>query len=322
MNAPLVKVENLIKDYTLPKKYLLQKPPVFRALQGVDLEIERGQSYGVVGESGCGKSTLARIVMALDKPTSGKVFFSDIDLFSASPKKLRALRKHFQMVFQDPFGSLNPRKRILSIVSEPLDMLESSISSADRKNRVSSMLNEVGLSSKDMDKYPHEFSGGQRQRIAIARALITKPSLIVADEAVSALDVSVQAQVLNLMMDLQDKHNLAFMFISHDLAVVEFITQKLAVIYLGKIVEQGLTQEIFKEPRHPYTKVLLKAIPSVDPDIKNETTEAKNSAFTPVMNSCPFIDRCELATELCKEKNPKLRGNTEHRVACHHVNPE
>ena len=223
------------------------------------------------------------------------------------------------MVFQDPYGSLNPRKKIVSIVSEPLDIIEKAITRAQRKTRVATMLAEVGLQQADLEKYPHEFSGGQRQRIAIARALITKPSLIVADESVSALDVSVQAQVLNLMMDLQEKYNLAFMFISHDLSVVEFVTQKLAVIYLGKIVETGATREIFQHPLHPYTELLLAAIPSVDPTIHKSHGEKTKSPFNVTENSCPFIDRCYKATEDCRQLNPQLQGDQSHQVACHHA---
>ena len=316
---PLIRVKDLVKDYPLPRKLIFQKPPTFRALHGVNLSIEKGESYGIVGESGCGKSTLARIVMALDHPTSGTVFYDDNDLFSVSQARLRVLRRHFQMVFQDPYSSLNPRKKVLSIVSEPLDMLETSMSISERKDRVTSMLEEVGLSKTDLEKYPHEFSGGQRQRIAIARALITKPSLIVADESVSALDVSVQAQVLNLMMDLQEKYNLAFMFISHDLSVVEFMTQKLAVIYLGRIVEQGSTEEIFEKPFHPYTQLLLSAIPSVDPERKNQVNEPIPTRYSAGENSCPFVDRCSLATEICTEQAPELLKKAGHLVACHNV---
>jgi peptide/nickel transport system ATP-binding protein len=341
----LVKVENIVKDYQLPRKSLLGKPPVFRALDGINLEIEQGESFGIVGESGCGKSTLARIVMALEQPTSGKVYYNNVDLFSASQTQLRQLRKQFQMVFQDPYSSLNPRKKILSIVGEPLDMLEKSISKQQYKKKVELILEEVGLSHRDIDKYPHEFSGGQRQRIAIARALITKPSLIVADEAVSALDVSVQAQVLNLMMDLQEKYNLAFMFISHDLSVVEFVTQKLAVIYLGKIVEIGTTSQIFQKALHPYTQLLFSAIPDIDPDRNTDLKQDFNpglnkrgkavegrietnkikSRFSITSSSCQFIDRCSLATTICLTKSPALQdvtnypGHSNHQYACHHV---
>ncbi len=319
----LVKIENIVKDYPLPRKNLFGKPPVFRALDGINLEIEEGESFGIVGESGCGKSTLARIVMALEQPTSGTVYYKDIDLFSASKLKLRQLRKQFQMVFQDPYSSLNPRKKVLSIVGEPLDMLEKSISRQKYRKRVELILEEVGLSYRDIDKYPHEFSGGQRQRIAIARALITRPSLIVADEAVSALDVSVQAQVLNLMMDLQEKYSLAFMFISHDLSVVEFVTQRLAVIYLGKIVETGTTSQIFKKALHPYTQLLFSAIPDVDPDIKTDFKQAGTkkieSLFTTTHSGCVFIDRCPLSTNICQAKAPVLKGDIDHQYACHHI---
>ncbi len=322
----MIRIENIVKDYVLPRKYLLQKAPVFRALHGVSLEIARGDSYGIVGESGCGKSTLARIIMALDKPSSGTVYYEDKDLFTIPSHELRHLRRHFQMVFQDPCSSLNPGKKILSIVSEPLDMLEKNISTADRKTRVESMLREVGMNADDINKYPHEFSGGQRQRIAIARALITRPSLIVADESVSALDVSVQAQVLNLMMDLQEKYKLAFIFISHDLSVVEYITSNIAVIYLGRVVEQGRTSEIFKQPLHPYTQLLLEAIPDLNPLVKKQkekdfiSVKAVEKNRYPVETTiCPFVNRCYLATKLCEQLAPKLLGKGSHRVACHNI---
>ncbi len=318
-NMTLVRVDNIVKDYRLPKKYLFQKAPVFRALNGVSLTIGKGESYGVVGESGCGKSTLARIIMALDKPTQGTVYYEDNNLFAIPRKLLGQLRRHFQMVFQDPYGSLNPRKKVLSIVAEPLDMLEKQLSRDERAERVKVMLSEVGLNLNDIEKFPHEFSGGQRQRIAIARALITRPSLIVADESVSALDVSVQAQVLNLMMDLQEKYNLAFLFISHDLSVVEFVTQKIAVIYLGKIVEQGETKDIFRQPLHPYTKLLMNAIPNVDPLKKRVKRKKRKVRFQVRESSCPFIDRCSLATEVCQQEEPQLKSHKGHRVACFNV---
>lgn len=315
----LVKIENIIKEYTLPRQHLFKKAPLLRALNNVSLQIYKGDSYGIVGESGCGKSTLARIIMALDNPSSGTVYYKGRDLFSIPPHDLRHLRKHFQMIFQDPYSSLNPRKKIVSIVSEPLDMLEKNISYKERKNRVASMLKEVGMKTDDMNKYPHEFSGGQRQRIAIARALITNPSMIVADEAVSALDVSIQAQVLNLMMDLQEKYSLTFVFISHDLGVVEYITRKIAVIYLGKIVEQGSTEEIFKNPLHPYTHMLLKAIPDINPE-KKKNRKKTIPGKPGTENSCPFIDRCSLATQLCVLQSPGLvEIEKGHKAACHNV---
>ncbi|MFH2129100.1 MAG: oligopeptide/dipeptide ABC transporter ATP-binding protein [bacterium] len=320
MKLPLVKVVNLTKDYHLPRQKLFEKASVFRALNGIDFEVARGSSFGIVGESGCGKSTLARIVMALDKPTGGEVYFEGRELFSLSTKALNALRKNFQMVFQDPYGSLNPRKKVLAIVAEPLDVLHEKLTAGQRQERVENTLEEVGLNRRDIDKYPHEFSGGQRQRIAIARALITRPSLIVADESVSALDVSVQAQVLNLMMDLQEKYNLTYIFISHDLSVVEYVTDDVAVIYLGKIVEQGKTGDLFQMPLHPYTKTLLAAVPDIDPSKKRQRTSRKEGIFTDgASGACPFQPRCREATEICGQVNPPLEFKGKQLVACHHV---
>lgn len=321
MKQPLVKIKGVYKDYPLPRKYLFQKAPVFRALNGIDLNLQKGTSFGIVGESGCGKSTLARIVMALDEPTFGTVFFEGQDLFSLPPGELRHVRRNFQMVFQDPYGSLNPRKSILGIVSEPLDTLTEKLSAAQKKEQVARILVEVGLNATDTDKFPHEFSGGQRQRIAIARALITRPSLIVADESVSALDVSVQAQVLNLMMDLQEKYHLTYLFISHDLSVVEYITDQVAVIYMGQIVEQGTTRSLFTHPLHPYTQMLFRAVLDVNPLNKR----LKNTPVIPLFEksdaSCPFLDRCEKATKTCVDHAPELTGEDGHRVACFNARP-
>ncbi|NQU63294.1 MAG: ATP-binding cassette domain-containing protein [SAR324 cluster bacterium] len=320
MQTPLVKVVNIVKDYPLPKRRLFEKAPVFRALDGINLEIKRGTSFGIVGESGCGKSTLARIVMALDRPTAGEIYFEDNDLFNLSSRELHYLRRNFQMVFQDPYGSLNPRKKVLSIVAEPLDTVGEKLTAVERQQRVEKTLEEVGLNRSDLDKYPHEFSGGQRQRIAIARALITRPSLIVADESVSALDVSVQAQVLNLMMDLQEKYNLTYMFISHDLSVVEYVTDEVAVIYLGKIMEQGHTADIFRQPLHPYTKALLAAVPSMDPTLRRKRSVKVESIDSETESrGCPFQPRCREATEICGRENPKLETKGKQLVACHHV---
>jgi peptide/nickel transport system ATP-binding protein len=319
MKKPLVKIQNLYKDYPLPKSYLFQKAPVFRALHGINLELQRGESFGIVGESGCGKSTLARIVMALDPPTAGTVFFEGEDLFKIPRSRLKHARHNFQMVFQDPYGSLNPRKNILKIVSEPLETLKEKLSVAQKQERVAQILAEVGLNAADMDKFPHEFSGGQRQRIAIARALITRPSLIVADESVSALDVSVQAQVLNLMMDLQEKYHLTYLFISHDLSVVEYITDKVAVIYMGQIVEQGTTRELFQTPLHPYTRTLLRAVPDVNPLNKKKKNKAHIPLFEKSDASCSFVDRCTRATAACAENMPELLEHQGHLVACFNV---
>ena len=258
----LVDVIDVFKHYTLPRESLTKRPEAVRAVDGVSLSIAAGKSFGLVGESGCGKSTLARLVMALEPPTSGAIRFRGDDLLELTTDELRQRRRHFQMVFQDPFGSLDPRQRVERIVAEPVDALEM-VSRDERRGRVVEALEAVGLKSSDLGKYPHEFSGGQRQRIAIARALITRPALIVADEPVSALDVSVQAQVLNLMHDLQTEFGVTYLFISHDLAVVEYVCAEVAVMYGGKIVERGVTTEIFSNPQHPYTRTLLDAVPKM-----------------------------------------------------------
>ncbi len=318
-DAILLKVENIIKDYFLPKRKLLEKAPRFRALHGISLEIHHGVSFGIVGESGCGKSTLARIVMGLESPTEGNVFFQGKNLFVLTDKELRRLRSQFQMIFQDPYGSLNPRHNVLRIVAEPLDTLPVRIGESEKKEKVQQLLEEVGLSRTDIDKFPHEFSGGQRQRIAIARALITRPALIVADEAVSALDVSVQAQVLNMMMDLQEKYQLAYMFISHDLSVVERITNQIAVLYVGRIVEMGRTKDVFDNPAHPYTQLLIDAIPVPDPLVKKakKSTDSMDQQESSI--GCPFVPRCDRATAICSETMPILRKQGEQQVACHHA---
>lgn len=260
--ALLVEVRDVHKHYTLPRDALFESPGVIHAVDGVSLSISAGRSFGLVGESGCGKSTLARLVMALEPPTLGSIRFRGDDINSLDPDALRQQRRNFQMVFQDPFGSLDPRQQVERIVAEPLDALES-VSRDERLMRVIDALTAVGLKQSDLGKYPHEFSGGQRQRIAIARALITRPALIVADEPVSALDVSVQAQVLNLMHDLQAEFGVTYLFISHDLAVVEYVCAEVAVMNAGKIVERGEAGEIFANPQHEYTKTLLEAVPKM-----------------------------------------------------------
>ena len=265
-SSVLLDVQHVSQQYALPKPSLFAKAGHIQALNDVSFKLQAGQSLGIVGESGSGKSTLARLVMALEKPTQGKVVFKGQDLNALSADQLRAARSDFQMVFQDPYGSLDPRQKVLRIVSEPLhSTLNSgsgkSLSSQDLKDRATQALTEVGLRASDLDKYPHEFSGGQRQRIAIARALITRPSLIVADEPVSALDVSVQAQVLNLMMDLQDRLGLSYLFVSHDLAVVNLMCDDVLVLQHGHVVEAGASEAIFQHAQHPYTQALLAAIP-------------------------------------------------------------
>ena len=257
----LLEVRDVVRDYALPKQSLLSKPQVLRVLHGVSLTMQAGESLGIVGESGSGKSTLARSVMALEKPQSGTIKINGEDIYSLDRAALKTARKQFQAIFQDPYGSLDPRHTVRRILAEPVVSLEKNTSADERAQRIAQVLEAVGLSSSSSDKYPHEFSGGQRQRIAIARALITRPSLIVADEPVSSLDVSIQAQVLNLMMDLQEQFGLSYLFISHDLGVVRVITDRVAVMHSGKIVEEGPTNEVFDNPQHPYTQALVKAVP-------------------------------------------------------------
>jgi peptide/nickel transport system ATP-binding protein len=264
----LLDVQHVSQQYTLPKPSLFAKAGHIQALKDVSFQLTAGKSMGIVGESGSGKSTLARLVMALEKPTQGKVFFNGKNLNALPQDQLRLARSDFQMVFQDPYGSLDPRQKVLRIVTEPLHSTLNSgsgqaLSAQDLKDRAAFALTEVGLRASDLDKYPHEFSGGQRQRIAIARALITRPSLIVADEPVSALDVSVQAQVLNLMMDLQDRFGLSYLFVSHDLAVINLMCDDVIVLQHGQVVEAGSADEIFQRPQHTYTQALLAAIPGL-----------------------------------------------------------
>ncbi|KQX95743.1 ATP-binding cassette domain-containing protein [Variovorax sp. Root473] len=258
-STPLLQVSDLVRHYALPREKLFGPPPTVKALNGVSFEVQAGKSLGIVGESGSGKSTIARLVMALDTPTSGSVALEGRNLHTLSRADLRTARRDFQMVFQDPYGSLDPRQTVARIVAEPLEALAQT-SRAEQRERASEALAAVGLRTTDLDKYPHEFSGGQRQRIAIARALITRPKLIVADEPVSALDVSVQAQVLNLMQDLQQQFGISYLLISHDLAVVNHLCDEVCVVFKGQIVERGEPAELFANAQHPYTRTLLSAV--------------------------------------------------------------
>ena len=262
--APLLQVTDLVREYTLPREHLFRPPGKVHALNGVNFSIAAGRSLGIVGESGSGKSTLARLVMALDAPTSGTVELLGRNLHQLPAEELRQARRDFQMVFQDPYGSLDPRQTVERIVTEPLQA-QGQTTRAEQREQAAQVLSQVGLRTNDLGKYPHEFSGGQRQRIAIARALITRPRLIVADEPVSALDVSVQAQVLNLMQDLQQQFGITYMLISHDLAVVNHLCDEVVVLYQGRIVERGSPGELFRNAQHPYTQSLVGAVPQVHP---------------------------------------------------------
>jgi peptide/nickel transport system ATP-binding protein len=260
MTPPLLQVTDLAQRYRLPRTSMFGRAPEVQALDGVSFELHAGRSLGVVGESGSGKSTLARLVMALEQPCAGSVRLDGVDLHALSPAALRQTRSQLQMVFQDPFGSLDPRRTVLQTVAEPLAVLQGA-GRAEQRERAAEVLDAVGLGAADLLKYPHEFSGGQRQRIAIARALITRPRLIVADEPVSALDVSVQAQVLNLMQDLQDRCGLTYLFISHDLAVVDLVCDEVLVLHQGRVVERGAPAALFRHPQQAYTRRLLAAVP-------------------------------------------------------------
>jgi len=318
VSAPLLAVENLTRHYPLPRESLFRAPGEVRALDGVSFRIEAGRSLGIVGESGSGKSTLARVAMALEPPSAGRVLLDGQDLNRLSRAELRRARRDFQMVFQDPYGSLDPRQTVARIVAEPLAALGGT-SPGERRARVAEMLDSVGLRGNDMDKYPHEFSGGQRQRIAIARALLTRPRLIVADEPVSALDVSVQAQVLNLLNDLQSRFGVTYMLISHDLAVVEHVCDEVAVIYRGHIVERGPAATLLHEAAHPYTRALIEAVPQPVPG-RHRRRAAPAAALQAAREGggCTFVGRCPFAQARCQNEPPALRVLTpRHAAACH-----
>jgi len=315
--SALVEAEGLRKVYALPRERLLQPAGEVVAVADVSFVLQAGRSLGVVGESGSGKSTLARLVMALEQPTAGTVRFAGRDLFALPREELRRARVDFQMVFQDPYGSLDPRRTVGWTIAEPLAALAKS-SAGEQRERVAAMLAQVGLRGADASKYPHEFSGGQRQRIAIARALITRPKLIVADEPVSALDVSVQAQVLNLMRELEQSFGVTYLLISHDLAVVNYVTEEVAVMYRGRVVEQAETAEIFRAPAHPYTRALLEAVPRAEPGRQRRRRTRAETTNEAVQGGCAFLPRCPYAIERCRSELPPLRAiHGNHRAACH-----
>ncbi|MCS7464159.1 ATP-binding cassette domain-containing protein [Paenibacillus doosanensis] len=319
LSEPLVQVKRLKKYFPVHQGILGRKTGDVKAVDGVDLAIRRGETFGLVGESGSGKSTIGRTLLRLTEKTEGEVKFAGINLFSLPAKELRGLRPRMQIVFQDPYGSLNPRIRIGDAIGEAL--LDHGIASkAEARELVLETLALCGLSSYHIDRYPHEFSGGQRQRIGIARAIILNPEFIVADEPVSALDVSIQAQIINLLQDLQERRQLTYLFISHDLSVVEHLCSTIGVLYLGSLVEVAPRDELFGSPLHPYTKALLSAVPIPDPAAKRERIVLKGDIPSPANPpaGCKFHTRCPEATAVCRERPPVFRDwGGGHYAACH-----
>lgn len=319
MSESLLRVENIVKEFPVYGGVFSKQVASVKAVSGISFEIKKGETLGLVGESGCGKSTLGRSLIRLIEPTSGKIFFKDRDITHVDGNDLRDLRKQMQIIFQDPYASLNPRMTIGSILEEPLIIHNLYNTAAERKDRVNELVDLVGLRRENLSRYPHEFSGGQRQRVGIARALAVNPELIICDEPVSALDVSIQAQVINLLMELQQKLGLTYIFIAHDLKVVEHVSNKVAVMYLGKIVEMADADELYRNPMHPYTQALLSAIPIPDPKPRAERIILKGDVPSP-MNpppGCHFNPRCPWATQECREVIPLLEEKVpQHFVSC------
>ncbi|MCT2343703.1 dipeptide ABC transporter ATP-binding protein [Niallia taxi] len=318
LSEPLLEIKNLKKYYPIKKGVLSKTVGHVKAVDGLDFSIYPGETISLVGESGCGKSTTGRAIVKLDPPTEGSVLFEGKDMADLSKGELRKIRTQMQIIFQDPYSSLNPRKRIGDLLAEPL-LAHKLASKEEVSKKVDQMLETVGLTKFHKGRYPHEFSGGQRQRIGIARALMLNPKLIVCDEPVSALDVSIQAQVLNLLKDLQKEFNLTYLFIAHGLGAVKYISDRIAVMYLGKIVELGKTADIFSKPKHPYTQALLSAYPIPNPHLRNrERIVVEGDVPSPANppKGCRFHTRCPFAASICKEKEPVLSGDN-HTVACH-----
>ena len=321
--APLLEVTDLVKHFPIKSGVFIDREVArVRAVDGVSFTLHEGETLGLVGESGCGKSTVCRAILQLVTPTSGSVRFAGQEMVGRSPRELRPLRREIQMIFQDPFASLNPRKRVGQIIGDPLE-LHGVARGAELKRRVQELLERVGLQAEHYNRYPHEFSGGQRQRIGIARAIGLRPKLIIADEPVSALDVSVQAQIINLLDELQREFSMAYLFVAHDLGVVRHVSDRVAVMYLGKIVEQADADSLYRQPRHPYTNALLSAVPIPDPrrNAARQRITLSGDVPSPIdpPSGCRFHTRCPRADDICRNTEPALLDTgSGHAVACHH----
>lgn len=317
----LVKIENLTKNFISKKSFFGKPLSYVHAVDDVSLDIFKGETLGIVGESGCGKSTLGRSILRLTEPTSGKVIYDKTDLVSLSKEDMRQMRKRLQLVFQDPYASLNPRMTVKDLIKAPLDVFNIG-NESERMEKVFQIMKQVGLTEEQLNRYPHEFSGGQRQRIVIARAIILDPEFVVCDEPVSALDVSVRSQVLNLLNTLQKEKNLTYMFISHDLSVVKYISDRIAVMYLGRVVELAEKDELYNHAAHPYTKALLSAVPIAEVGRKREISVLEGDVPSPINppKGCYFNTRCPYADERCRKEKPELRDiGCGHMCACHKV---
>jgi oligopeptide transport system ATP-binding protein len=325
----ILKAEGLVKYYPIKAGVLRRTVGQVKAVDGVSFELHRGETLGIVGESGCGKSTLGRMLMRLEEPTAGKLTFDGVDMYSQKGAAMRRLRRNIQIVFQDPYTSLNPRKTVGDIIGEPFDIHPEVVVRGSRRRKVQELLDLVGLSPEHINRYPHQFSGGQRQRIGIARGVALNPKVLICDEPVSALDVSVQAQVVNLLEKLQDELGLAYVFIAHDLSVVRHISDRVGVMYLGTLAEIGDEDQIYSRPTHPYTQALLSAVPVPDPTLRNSRAQIKLTGDVPSPanppSGCRFHTRCFKARENCATEVPLLEarpdGVTVHDSACHYAAP-